>query len=381
MSHLLEQAIIDATALKEAAIKNAESSILEKYSSEIKTAVDSLLSEQEDAFTEDLGLEEEDLVDPGASLPRAPAAEGMCPCPDLDEEVDGQEKTTAGTVEVDLSDITPGDGGQQDREDLFEEVEIDFEALERQMLGESDENQEKFEVTAETVAEILAENADEDDEDDEESIQDSLIDQILEKLTVDINPQKSGYLETPISDIDLAVVQAQATEELVDEEAENMQSTINKLNDPRLDVRRLEEAVDALGQEKEELTKQVAQLNTAKTDATSLIMRLKDKLEEVNLSNAKLLYTNRILSTDSLNERQKNKIVESLAKADSVEKARVMYETLQSTVGASTKERKPESLSEVVTRRKSSVLRAQRADSSDQSEATYTRMKKLAGLK
>ena len=36
MSSMLEQAIIDAGALKEAAIKNAETSIIEKYSTEIK---------------------------------------------------------------------------------------------------------------------------------------------------------------------------------------------------------------------------------------------------------------------------------------------------------------------------------------------------------
>ena len=39
MSTLLEQAIVDAEALKEAAIKNAEAAIIEKYSSEVKDAV------------------------------------------------------------------------------------------------------------------------------------------------------------------------------------------------------------------------------------------------------------------------------------------------------------------------------------------------------
>ena len=36
MSNMLEQAIIDAEALKEAAIKNAENSLIEKYSDQIK---------------------------------------------------------------------------------------------------------------------------------------------------------------------------------------------------------------------------------------------------------------------------------------------------------------------------------------------------------
>ena len=49
MSSLLEQAIVDAKALKEAALKNAEQLILEKYSNEVKTAIDSLLEQEEAA--------------------------------------------------------------------------------------------------------------------------------------------------------------------------------------------------------------------------------------------------------------------------------------------------------------------------------------------
>jgi hypothetical protein len=40
---MLEQAIVDATALREAALKNAEQAIIEKYAPQIKEAVESLL--------------------------------------------------------------------------------------------------------------------------------------------------------------------------------------------------------------------------------------------------------------------------------------------------------------------------------------------------
>ena len=43
MSSMLEQAIVDATALREAALKNAEQAIIEKYAPQIKEAVESLL--------------------------------------------------------------------------------------------------------------------------------------------------------------------------------------------------------------------------------------------------------------------------------------------------------------------------------------------------
>src|SRR6056300_1552522 len=43
MSSMLEQAIADASALREQAIKNAEQSVLDKYSKQIKEAVDQML--------------------------------------------------------------------------------------------------------------------------------------------------------------------------------------------------------------------------------------------------------------------------------------------------------------------------------------------------
>jgi hypothetical protein len=45
MSNMLEQVIVDAEALKEVAIKNAEAAIVEKYSNDIKKAVDQLLEQ------------------------------------------------------------------------------------------------------------------------------------------------------------------------------------------------------------------------------------------------------------------------------------------------------------------------------------------------
>ena len=65
MSNLLKEAIVDAKALRESALKNAETMVIEKYSEEVKDTLQKLL-EQED----DLGLalpgEEEPAADAGA---------------------------------------------------------------------------------------------------------------------------------------------------------------------------------------------------------------------------------------------------------------------------------------------------------------------------
>ena len=66
----------------------------------------------------------------------------------------------------------------------------------------------------------------------------------------------------------------------------------------------------------------------------TVIKKLKTKLNESNLTNAKLLYQNRILNSVSLNERQKDKIVEAISNATTVEEAKLIFETLQSAVGS-----------------------------------------------
>ena len=49
MSSMLEQAIVDAQALREAALKNAEQALIEKFAPQIKDAVESLLEESANA--------------------------------------------------------------------------------------------------------------------------------------------------------------------------------------------------------------------------------------------------------------------------------------------------------------------------------------------
>ena len=83
-----------------------------------------------------------------------------------------------------------------------------------------------------------------------------------------------------------------------------------------------------------------------------------------------------------MNERQKNKIVESIAKAESVEEAKVIYETLQSAVGTSLKEKKqPKSLSEAINKTTSTMILSARKKPESNKDPELDRWKRLAGLK
>ena len=106
MSSLLEQAIIDATALKEAALKNAEAQVLERYSTDVKEALKNLL-EQEEGFTEPSATEPTGTgtsatgMGGGANIKnQTPSAfrdgQKLCACPEDKEQV---------TIDLNLSDI------------------------------------------------------------------------------------------------------------------------------------------------------------------------------------------------------------------------------------------------------------------------------------
>ena len=113
----------------------------------------------------------------------------------------------------------------------------------------------------------------------------------------------------------------------------------------------------------------------------TVIDQLKQKLDESNLASAKLLYQNRVLDSDSLNERQKDRIVEAIKDAGTVEEAKIIFETLQSTVDTTRKSgRKKESLDEVVYRGSSAFMPLKEAKQKV-SDPFVARMQALAGLK
>ena len=71
---------------------------------------------------------------------------------------------------------------------------------------------------------------------------------------------------------------------------------------------------------------------------------LTEELNEVNLLNAKLLYTNRIFKSKNLTESQKVKVLSTFDKASTVNEAELVYETLNNTTFKSSKKSIKENL-------------------------------------
>jgi hypothetical protein len=80
-----------------------------------------------------------------------------------------------------------------------------------------------------------------------------------------------------------------------------------------------------------------------------------------------------------LNERQKNKIVEALSGAGSVDEAKMIYETLSNAVGSYEK-KGPKSLSEAVETRGSMVIKPSQEKTSN-TNPVYEKWQKIAGIK
>ena len=378
MSSMLEQAMIDAEALRETAMKNAESIIIDKYSEDVKKAVQTLLEQDDLDFDLDAESEDETLdaaAEDGSSSVSVPPAHSA--------GSEGGEEVEALQAAVDAAEDALED--VSDKLDVLttvaqsgddSEVEIDLDQLRAQMDDEgeleADDMQDREELAAdlgeepleepleEPVEEPLEESAEEFDVDEE------LLEDLVKELRVDIDPQAHGWLSYPSPNLRHAVDQKLARDQDDDVKEEN---------------EALKQAMKGLQTENKELIEQSKTKVENNKKLQQTILHLKEKFDETNLSNARLLYTNKVLNSASLNERQKNKIVDAISKADTIEEAKVIYETLESAAGTFQKEDTPKSLSEVVQRGSSMLVSRNRKREESVSESFSERMQKLAGIK
>ena len=350
---MLEQAIIDAKALKEAALKNAEQAVIDKYSTEIKAAVDELLESNEPQETIN---EEMDI--PFASDPSLSHDEPV--------EMEMEFEFNPEDFQIDLESImkqeeqAPAET-QEEPESLASDIGAEPAAEEPEtapeggdtggglgdlgsLLQESEDDEDKM------LNELLALLETEEEEEEE------LLD---ESLVVDVDEVKHGHVVTDNSarkyDAELAMAKQETT--AYKEEAEELEKQVGELNNSIL-----------MYQDKQEKLR-------------SVLDDMKGKLEEMVLQNARLLYSNKVLRDASLNERQKDKIVEAIAKAETLKEAKTLYTTLkETTVGA--KQSAPKSLSESVQRKQvlSAHLPRRKQENITEELDFASRMKKLAGI-
>jgi hypothetical protein len=388
MSNLLEQAIIDATALKEVAMKNAEAALVEKYSKEFKETVEKL-------------LEQEEL---GANAPSAqPQPEAVPAMPDMQGMADGieQQEEPFGDTEIPSSFID---------EDEDELVTINFDKIKsqvRNMLGMGSEEEsgleppemqtqaapeeqapileEEFEIDEELIDEAQDDPRGTDalDEEDEGNDDDGLEDDDLEEQ-LSFTDEELEQLEEKVK-VDIKVGNLSdghmGTTETQEKEQRSLEFALAR-DDEETELRKQEEeAMADLKEKLEESQKQNEKLEITVDEFKKVLLSLKEHTEKLSISNAKLLYTNKILMDVSLNERQKNQIVESISKSESVSEAKTIYGALQSTVQGASEKKSKESLSEALIRGSSTPFLVRQQKQTRTDDVFSERMKILAGIK
>jgi hypothetical protein len=82
------------------------------------------------------------------------------------------------------------------------------------------------------------------------------------------------------------------------------------------------------GMKVDEMKKEMEEMKSELEEAYNTIKTIKEELSEVNLFNAKLLYTNKVFKSKNLTESQKVKVLAAFDKAASVKEAKLVFETL-----------------------------------------------------
>ena len=108
---------------------------------------------------------------------------------------------------------------------------------------------------------------------------------------------------------------------------------------------------------------------------------LKDKLHEVNILNAKLLFTNKLFKSYSLNNNQKLKVVETFDRAQTTREIKLVYSTLAEQFGDNSSIVRKKSIKESASASVGSTKpsKASRKVITEE-EQVANRFKKLAGL-
>ena len=325
---ILKEAIADAKTVKETAIANAKAALEEAFTPQLKSMLAAKLEEME------LDEEKED-----------------------DMQKEGMGKSYYEDDDKKMEEGKKEDMDEGKKEDLDEEIDLDEILAEL----EGDLNEEKEDIDEDARTDAEEEGYEDGMEDEKEDMEDEEID--LEDMTDDdlkdfiedviADMVKSGELEAGDN------FEEEDEMEVVDDEEEvdvEISEGKKKKDDDKEDKKdKVKESIDieeaagnpistsvkagsknkydedfkkAVKDDLANLMKKLGLKEEELDEAYTTIESLKSDLNEVNLLNAKLLYTNKIFKAKTLTESQKVKVLGAFDKAGTVKETKLVYETL-----------------------------------------------------
>ena len=391
---MLKEAIADAKAVKETAIANAKAALEEAFTPQLKSMLSMKLQEmdlEEDNFEEaymskkDKDLEEMydekdtreevDLEELLAELEENELEEGLYEAEETEEEeISDEEETEEDEAEpIDLEDMT-----DEDLKSMIEDVIADMIKSGELEGGNTEEESEEVEDEEEEdvdLAELLREI--EEMENDEETVNEvdseltdpdfkkmkAIEDQLMESSTTSLNEEPVSIIAVIAGMVALfsASFGVRKAQEYAKKRAET---------DPKW-----KQWYDTAVKTGKDIGDSGMGGSGDLEEAYSTIETLKSELNEINLLNAKLLYTNKIFKSKTLNENQKVKVLSSFDKAKNVGEVKMVFETLNEGIKVS-----KNTINENLGRASKGTMAPNVKKPIVESNEAFLRMQKLAGI-
>jgi hypothetical protein len=331
-SNLLKEAIADAKAVKETALANARLALEEAFAPRIQSMLSHKLAEELEDEDEDSMEEELDSSELGTG-------DNAEPSTDANDSSDIENDT-------DLAEEEDTMYSDEDRMDAEEEMDMAADSgdgEEYDLTGNEEEDTEEDDLDLEAVIRELEDAMASDDEmTEEDEVEDEMTseeDEVEDEMTSEEDEE-----ELDINEI------IRTLKEMEGEDEEEM----------------TEEEEDATEGYKEELE-----------EAYKTIQSMRKTINEVNLLNAKLLYTNKLFRTFDLNESQKVKVIENFDRASNLREVKLVFATLGENLNVARK--KKTVVKESLASKPMKSTAAPRKILSE-GDAVAERFKKLAGL-
>jgi len=309
MDNLLKEAIADAKAVRETALENAKMALEEAFTPKLQSMLSKKIQmemDDEDEKVDEAEHDEDEDVEERAKMARdGDELEERGDEDEMDEEMEDEDDVEEGIIEIDGVKYAPVVSEE-------EEDEMDEE------MDDEDEMDENSDLDLEAVIKELESEINEEDEEDDEDdkVEENDVSSDIGKADNKVNAKAND--SSNVGSDGKAKLKEEAD---LDEDID------------------LDEVLKALSEEEDEEKEmdEVSELKSDLAEHRSVIEELRGKLNEVNLLNAKLLFTNKLFRKYGLNNDQKMKVVEQFDRAANLREVKLVYSTLGESFGSARK--------------------------------------------
>ena len=365
-SKLLKEAIADAKAVRETAIANAKIALEEAFTPRLQSILSKKLTAEMEGEEEEADVNEDNDISTG-----------------IGTGDNKQPADKANSAQTDLSGISKETSPEGEELEDYDKVK-DLTESEDEESKEIDE-----EYSTEDDEEAPAMEGEEAPEADEDELDLESIIRELEAQIAGEEGEEEVPAEAPAMEGDEAPVEEPVAAEPT--EAPAMEAEEAPADEEEIDLDEIlremgygeDEAEEEKADDATEMKAEVSKLQSELEEALAVIKSLKGTINEVNLLNAKLLYTNKLFRSYNLTNEQKVKVVENLDRTSNVREVKLVYATLSESMKFTGTERKVAQVKKNITEGIASKAQASTAPAKEiiaESNELANRFKQLAGI-